>query len=194
MTCSVKDSLVVVPSGIKLIWWHTSSWARWYAISDIVIDRDHFSVDSKFKLIRIAFDLLCKYWKRSSGNSEPYLDTTGRRFRSLVIVKRLRTILSYYHFDEVGRHICSGVWVGAYSIHMQSNWACSLGHASLAQKVECWSLHLVGGVATTTRVSGLNPEEAGVSHLNLTSICGAVWSNFSQDLEQVEQTFWAAWG
>ena len=37
----------------------------------------------------------------------------------------------------------------------------------MAQEVECWTLHLVGGVATTTRVYGSNPEEAGVSHLNL---------------------------
>ena len=32
----------------------------------------------------------------------------------------------------------------------------------MAQEVECWTLHLVGGVVTTTRVWGLNPEEAGL--------------------------------
>ncbi len=39
------------------------------------------------------------------------------------------------------------------------NWVSSFGHASVAQAVECWALHLVGGVVTTTRVWGLNPEE-----------------------------------
>ena len=34
------------------------------------------------------------------------------------------------------------------------------GHVSVPQEVECRTLHLVGSVATTTRVWGLNPEEA----------------------------------
>ncbi len=51
----------------------------------------------------------------------------------------------------------------------------------MAQEVECWTLHLVGGVATTAEVWGLNPEEAGVSHLDLKPICGGVWINFHQN-------------
>ena len=58
--------------------------------------------------------------------------------------------------------------------HMQSNWTCSFGHVSVAQEVECWTLHLVGGVGTPTWVSGSNPGDAGVSHLNLKSICSGV--------------------
>ncbi len=46
------------------------------------------------------------------------------------------------------------------SMHMQSIWVCSFGHVSLAQEVECWTPHLVGGVATSTRIWGLNLEEA----------------------------------
>ncbi len=40
----------------------------------------------------------------------------------------------------------------APSMHMQSNRACSFGHVSVAQEVECWTLHLVGSVAITTGV------------------------------------------
>ena len=34
------------------------------------------------------------------------------------------------------------------SMHVQSNWACSFGHFPVAQEVQCWTLQLVGGVAT----------------------------------------------
>ena len=36
------------------------------------------------------------------------------------------------------------------------------GHVSVSQEVEYWTLHLVGSVATSTRVWGSNPEDAGV--------------------------------
>ena len=51
----------------------------------------------------------------------------------------------------------------------------------MAQEVECWTVHLVGGVATTTRVEGSNLEEADVSNLNQKLICGDVCSNFHQN-------------
>ena len=43
-------------------------------------------------------------------------------------------------------------------MYMQSNLARSFGHISVAQEIECSTLNLVGGVATTIRVWGSNPE------------------------------------
>ena len=55
------------------------------------------------------------------------------------------------------------------------------GHVSVAKEIECWTLYLVGGVATTSSVQGLNSGEVSVSHLNLKLICGGVWRNFDQN-------------
>ncbi len=54
--------------------------------------------------------------------------------------------------SNVGIWLVCGVWEGVWHAYMQSTWACSLGHVSVAQEIESWTLHLVGGVATNTRV------------------------------------------
>ena len=54
--------------------------------------------------------------------------------------------------------------------------------------VECWTLHLVGGVATSTRVWDSNPEEAGVPHFNLRiAEFGNFLANFHDKMEYVEK-------